>query len=105
MQIHASDPAFTDSERARANFRLAVKLALGFVVLIWSIQLMNWALDLGVEDFGVRPREMAGLPGIFFAPLMHSGFAPEIDVSFESFLEPGDLHFSGGGERESEDEQ
>ena len=75
MQIHASDPAFTDSERARANFRLAVKLALGFVVLIWSIQLLNWALDLGVEDFGVRPRELAGLPGIFFAPLMHSGFA------------------------------
>ncbi len=75
MQIHASDPAFTDSERARANFRLAVKLALGFVALIWFIQLLNWALDLGVEEFGVRPRELAGLPGILFAPLMHSGFA------------------------------
>ena len=75
MQIHASDPAFTDSERARGNFRLAVRLALGFVVLIWCIQLLNWALDLGVEDFGVRPRELAGLPGILFAPLMHSGFA------------------------------
>ena len=75
MQIHASDPAFTDSQRARANFRLAVKLTLGFVALIWLIQLLNWALDLGVEDFGVRPRELAGLPGILFAPLMHSGFA------------------------------
>jgi len=75
MQIHASDPAFTDSERARGNFRLAVRLALGFVVLIWCIQLLNWALDLGVEDFGVRPREVLGLPGILFAPLMHSGFA------------------------------
>ena len=75
MQIHASDPAFTDSERARGNFRLAVRLALGFVVLIWCIQLLNWALDLGVEDFDVRPRELAGLPGILFAPLMHSGFA------------------------------
>lgn len=74
MQIHASDPAFTDSERARANFRLAVKLALGFVALIWFIQVLNWALDLGVEEFGVRPRELAGLPGILFAPLMHSGF-------------------------------
>ena len=74
MQIHASDPAFTDSQRARANFRLAVKLTLGFVALIWFIQLLNWALDLGVEDFGVRPRELAGLPGILFAPLMHSGF-------------------------------
>jgi membrane associated rhomboid family serine protease len=75
MQIHASDPAFTDSERARGNFRLAVRLAVGFVALIWFIQLLNWALDLGVEDFGVRPRELLGLPGILFAPLMHSGFA------------------------------
>src|SRR5438876_9348151 len=75
MQIHRLDPALTDSERARSNFRLAVKLALGFVALIWFIQLLNWALDLGPEDFGVRPRQLAGLPGILFAPLVHGGFA------------------------------
>src|SRR6266568_4999713 len=75
MQIHRLDPAHTNSERARANFRLAVKIALGFVALIWFIQLLNWALDLGPEDFGVRPRQLAGLPGILFAPLVHGGFA------------------------------
>src|SRR5881396_742212 len=75
MQIHRLDPAHTDSERARANFRLAVKIALGFVALIWFIHLLDWALDLGPEDFGVRPRELAGLPGILFAPLVHGGFA------------------------------
>ncbi len=75
MQIHIPDPAHTGSERARANFRLAVKMALGFVALIWVIQLLDWALDLEPADFGVRPRQLAGLPGIFFAPLVHSGFA------------------------------
>jgi membrane associated rhomboid family serine protease len=75
MQIHIPDPAHTGSERARANFRLAVKMALGFVALIWLIQVLNWALDLGPEDFGVRPRQLAGLPGILFAPLVHGGFA------------------------------
>src|ERR1017187_5687421 len=75
MQIHIPDPAHTGSERARANFRLAVKMALGFVALIWLIQLLNWALDLGPADFGVRPRQLAGLPGILFAPLVHGGFA------------------------------
>jgi membrane associated rhomboid family serine protease len=75
MEIHNPDPAYTGSERSRANFRLALKIALGFVALIWLVQLSNWALDLGVEDFGVRPRELAGLPGILFAPLLHSGFA------------------------------
>ena len=75
MQIHIPDPAYTSSERAQANFRLAVKISLGFVALIWLIQLLNWGLDLGLEGFGVRPRRLAGLPGILVAPLVHSGFA------------------------------
>ena len=74
MEIHVPDPGFTGSERARANFRLAVKIALGFVALLWVIQLSNWALDLVPYDFGVRPRDPAGLVGIFFAPLFHGGF-------------------------------
>ncbi len=75
MQIHIPDPAYTSSGRARANFRLAVRIALGFVALIWLIQLLNWGLDLELERFGVRPRELAGLPGILLAPLLHAGFA------------------------------
>src|ERR1700687_783481 len=74
MQLHIPDPAHTGSERARANFRLAVTMALGFVALIWIIQLLNWALDLAPADFGVRPPQLAGLPGILFAPLVHGGF-------------------------------
>ena len=73
MQIDVPDPAYTGSERARANFRLAVKLALGFVALLWLIPLLGWGLEL--ERFGVRPREWIGLPGILVAPLLHAGFA------------------------------
>jgi len=75
MQIHIPDPAYTGSARARANFWLAVKISLGFVALIWLVQLLNWGLDLEMEDFGVRPRQLAGLSGIVLAPLLHSGFA------------------------------
>jgi membrane associated rhomboid family serine protease len=75
MQAHLPDPNYTSSERARANFRLAAKIALGFVALLWLIQLLNWGLDLGLERVGVRPREIAGLPGILLAPLLHGGFA------------------------------
>lgn len=74
MRADIPDPAWTGSERARANFRLAARIALGFVALVWLIQLLNWALDLDLERFGVRPRELAGLPGIVFAPLLHGGF-------------------------------
>jgi membrane associated rhomboid family serine protease len=75
MLIHIPDPAYTGSEQARANFRLAVKIALGFVALICLVQLMSWGLDLGLERFGVRPRQLIGLPGILLAPLLHAGFA------------------------------
>ena len=75
MQAYIPDPAYTSSEQARANFRLAGKIALGFVALIWFIQLLNWGLDLELERFGVRPRQLAGLPGILLAPLLHGSFA------------------------------
>ena len=74
MRADIPDPAYTSSEQARANFRLAGKIALGFVALIWLIQLLNWGLDLELERFGVRPRELAGLPGILLAPLLHGSF-------------------------------
>lgn len=73
MQIHVLDPDYASSERARANFRLALKIALGFVALIWLIDIVNWALALELQRFGVRPRQLAGLPGILLAPLLHGG--------------------------------
>ena len=73
MQVHIPDPDCTSSERARASFRLAFKIALGFVALIWLIDIVSWALDLELQRFGVRPRQFAGLPGILLAPLLHGG--------------------------------
>jgi membrane associated rhomboid family serine protease len=72
MQLHSLDPTYTQSERARDNFRLAVKLSLGFVGLLWLIPLLGWGLEL--ERFGVRPRQWIGLLGILFAPLLHADF-------------------------------
>ena len=75
MQLELSDDAYTESERARDNFRLAAKLSLGFVAVIWLVQLLNWALDVGPDALGIRLREWSGLAGILFAPLLHDGFA------------------------------
>ena len=61
-------------DRARANFRLALRLALVFVVVLWLVELLNVALDTGPDDLGVRPRQWRGLLGVVFAPLVHAGF-------------------------------
>jgi membrane associated rhomboid family serine protease len=74
MQIHVPDPAYTGSERARAHFRLAAKIAFGFVALLWLIYWLSWALDLEPELSGIRPRQLGGLAGIIFAPLVHASF-------------------------------
>jgi len=73
MQFDSPDPLVTRSDRARDNFRLAAKLSLGFVAVLWLIPLLGWGLDL--ERFGVRPRQWIGLLGILVAPLLHGGFA------------------------------
>jgi MYXO-CTERM domain-containing protein len=74
MQIDTLHPSYTGSPRVRAGFRLAVRIVLAFVGLLWAIQLLNWGLDLDVAPFGVKPRTMAGIAGILFAPLVHGGF-------------------------------
>ncbi len=74
MPIDSPDRAYTSSERARGNFRLAVRIALGFVAVLWLVQLLISGLDIGPENFGVRPRQLAGLAGILFAPLVHGDF-------------------------------
>jgi membrane associated rhomboid family serine protease len=73
MEIHVPDPDYTGSARARANFRLAALTSLGFVALLWLIPLLGWGL--GLESFGIRPRQWIGLPGILVAPLLHVDFS------------------------------
>jgi membrane associated rhomboid family serine protease len=73
MHFHTLDPAYVHSQQAREHSRLAIKLAVGFVAFLWLIPLLGWGLDL--QQFGVRPRQWIGLPGILFAPLLHANLA------------------------------
>lgn len=75
MYADLRDAVDPDPARARANFVVALKLALAFVVLLWLIQALVSAPDISAADFGVRPREWRGLLGILTAPLVHGDFA------------------------------
>jgi membrane associated rhomboid family serine protease len=75
MHFDVPDPRYTGSAHSRALLALAVRLSIGFVALLWIIHLMNWGLDVELSPFGLRPRELSGLLGIFTAPLVHSDFA------------------------------
>jgi membrane associated rhomboid family serine protease len=75
MHFDVPDPRYTGSVHSHALLALAVRLSIGFVVLLWLIHLMNWAADLDPWPFGVRPREWSGVLGVVTAPLVHSNFA------------------------------
>lgn len=75
MHLDVPDPRYTHSAHSRALLSLAIRLSIGFVVVLWLIHLMNWAMDLDPLPFGVRPREWLGLVGIAAAPLVHGDFA------------------------------
>ena len=75
MQLHTPDPAFSQSVRARHNFRLALKLSLAFVALLWLVFLADGVLGFDLRALGVRPRTLQGLSGIILAPLLHGGFS------------------------------
>lgn len=57
--------------------QLKTPLALigSFILLLWLIEILDQLIFKGALDsFGVRPRTLAGLWGILWAPLLHGSF-------------------------------
>jgi membrane associated rhomboid family serine protease len=75
MHFDVPDPRYTHSSHSRALLALALRLSLGFVAMLWLVQLMNWGMDLDPRPFGLEPRAWPGLVGIVTAPLVHKDFA------------------------------
>ena len=74
MALGKPDPRYTQSRKARANFRLALKFSLVFVGILWTIFIIDAVFGLRLGRFGLRPGSVAGLVGIFTAPLLHANF-------------------------------
>jgi membrane associated rhomboid family serine protease len=74
MALGKPDPRYTQSRRARANFRLALKFSLVFVGILWAIFIFDEVFGLRLGRFGLRPGSVAGLVGVFTAPLLHANF-------------------------------
>lgn len=65
---------------------LGRSLLIPFVIvgLMWSVEVWDWFLTVLIMEsdksvsvldaFGIRPRQLAGLPGILLAPLLHRDF-------------------------------
>jgi len=73
MHLDKPDSRFTTSPGAQRNFKLALKIAVWFACLLWLILVVDNVLGLGLTRFGLRPKHLQGLIGVFTAPLLHGG--------------------------------
>lgn len=74
MALSKPDPRYTQSQRARSSFRLALKIALVFIGVLWAVFIIDAAFGLRLGRFGLRPGSTPGLIGIVTAPLLHGSF-------------------------------
>jgi membrane associated rhomboid family serine protease len=65
-----------NAETVLAEARKALFVMVGFLALIWIIQIVNWADHYQLTfDYGIRPRDLRSLPDILTAPFLHFSWA------------------------------
>lgn len=58
----------------RSRVLVAAQVIAAFVALLYVVELVDTVLGNRLDAAGVRPREVDGLDGILFAPLLHGGW-------------------------------
>lgn len=62
-------------DREKKDFINAIIVPLGFVFLLWAIKIMETISGISLSEFGLEPRTLSGLFGVFTMPLLHSDFS------------------------------
>ena len=55
----------------RKNLK-SLKFSVIILIIIWSVKLFEIVFDYDFTEYGVLPRNLSGLIGILFSPLIHS---------------------------------
>jgi membrane associated rhomboid family serine protease len=58
-----------------ANPKVAGIVALGFTLLLYLAELADVLIPANLDEFGIRSRQLSGLDGVLWAPLLHAGWS------------------------------
>ncbi|HEY2444071.1 MAG TPA: rhomboid family intramembrane serine protease [Streptosporangiaceae bacterium] len=65
-----------DAEAVLAEARRALFVMVGFLAILWIVQIANWADHYQLSfEYGIRPHDAGSLPDIFSAPFLHFSWA------------------------------
>jgi membrane associated rhomboid family serine protease len=70
----ATEPSTASGSRAAERIS-AIRLVAGLVAVMWVVQVINSVDSYRLDQDGIRPRIVAGLSGVVFAPFLHAGYA------------------------------
>lgn len=69
-----SSPGYAVRSRSASPAGAAVRTIAVFVALLYVVELVDVLTVSRLDEGGIRPREVEGLDGILFAPLLHGGW-------------------------------
>lgn len=70
----------------KKKFRKGLLIAFSLLIIIWLVKIFELSFGISFVHFGVLPRNISGLIGIFLFPFIHSGFEHLISNSFPILL-------------------
>lgn len=70
-------------ERGPSKLLGAAQVIAGALLLMWAVEALDtFVFDDGLQEHGIEPRQITGLEGVLFAPLLHAGWSHLISNSF-----------------------
>jgi membrane associated rhomboid family serine protease len=63
-----------DAESLVAEARKALFVMVGFLAILWIVQLVNVANHYSLNAYGIRPRDVHSLPYLLSSPFLHVSF-------------------------------
>lgn len=86
FNYYPSNPKKLDPEMEKKIFFHSLIFPGTFVVAFWIVELTERSLGLNLSRLGVYPLHLKGLPGVLFAPFVHSGFNHLMSNSIPFFI-------------------
>ena len=69
--MHMSTPEVT----SRSDDRRQALIVVGaMAALMWALEIFDQVTSVNLDQYGIKPHEADGLPGIVTAPFLHAGF-------------------------------
>jgi membrane associated rhomboid family serine protease len=62
------------ADRLDSDRSAALKLVAAMIAVMWVTEVIDLAAGQRLDDFGIHPRDVGGLPEILSAPFLHVGF-------------------------------